>query len=107
MLRVFSRVEFRSLIQQVVELTAINFVERNEHSQAAVGRLRELGEDVVRSEDVESVDLLPVVVVSDHRVRFSAAGLSVCEAGDFGALEGVVDERLDGPLVYLRQRTAT
>jgi hypothetical protein len=52
-------------------------------------------------EDVEAVDLLAVVVVADHGVGFAAAGLSVGEAGDFGSLEGVVDERLDGSLVDL------
>lgn len=101
LLRVFSRVELGSLVQQVVELAAINFVERNEHSQSSVGRLCELVEDVVRCKDVETVDLLAVVVVADHGVGFSAAGLSVGEARDFGSLESEVDERLDGAFIDL------
>ena len=76
-----------TLVQQVVELAAVNFIERYPHAQ--LFELVDLPEYILGGDQVQPSHAAPV---AQHRVCFPAACLSIGEARDPGAVEGACNE---------------
>ena len=86
-----------SIIQQVKQLAAVDFVEADVQFQVSV-QIEEL-DNVIARQEVEAGH--GAIARSHHSECFTATSLSVGKAGGFCALKSLRDERQDTFLVDL------
>ena len=97
---IFSAMEGQSLIEQIVQLATVYFIEAD--LQKVVLIVLKLIDDIHSCQQIQAWHLS--IISSHHGVGFARASLAVRKAGCIGAFKSAVDKRLDAFVVQLSDK---